>query len=446
MTVAGQPTVNYTYDDTNRLTQITQGAATVVIGYDNANRRTSLTLPNGVLVEYGYDQASRLTSINYSLGGTPLGNLTYEYDKAGNRTKVGGSWARTALPAAVTAGTYDAANRTSSFGGQAITYDNNGNITSFGADMYSWNARNQLSTISGGASATFVYDGLGRRMQKTIGAAPTEFLYDGVNPVQEKDGGTVLANILTGLGVDEYFTRSIPSTPTETRHLLADALGSTVALTNDTGAAQTQYTYEPFGKTTVTDSPSTNSFQFTGRENDGTDLYYYRARYYHPILQRFISEDPILHAGNPNVPYMVLTLLREPADLHGYAYVNNSALNFTDPLGLLEKCIPWLSRQEFEGRGSLFWRLRSVQRIKNIPFSPATCWWDLVQPGYNITIPQKRCFDTCNPRKGFYRIDDPAGLRTYELAERIIRSQSNYASIILPAPGMTGDIAICEPP
>ena len=37
-----------------------------------------------------------------------------------------------------------------------------------------------------------------------------------------------------------------------------------------------------------------NPFQFAGRENDGlASLYYYRARYYHPTLQQFISEDPL---------------------------------------------------------------------------------------------------------------------------------------------------------
>ena len=58
-----------------------------------------------------------------------------------------------------------------------------------------------------------------------LGGARTEFLYDGVNPVQEKDGGTVLANILGGLGIDEYLTRSIPADSTATRHFLSDALG-----------------------------------------------------------------------------------------------------------------------------------------------------------------------------------------------------------------------------
>jgi len=77
MTVAGQPTVNYSYDNANRLTQITQGSSTVTYSYNAAGRRTSLTLPNGVLVEYGYDNASRLTSISYKQNGTTvLGDLT----------------------------------------------------------------------------------------------------------------------------------------------------------------------------------------------------------------------------------------------------------------------------------------------------------------------------------------------------------------------------------
>jgi RHS repeat-associated protein len=39
--------------------------------------------------------------------------------------------------------------------------------------------------------------------------------------------------------------------------------------------------------------PSANPAQYTGRENDGTGLYYYRGRYYSPTLQRFASQDPL---------------------------------------------------------------------------------------------------------------------------------------------------------
>ncbi|MGH7965628.1 MAG: RHS repeat-associated core domain-containing protein, partial [Candidatus Binatia bacterium] len=93
-----------------------------------------------------------------------------------------------------------------------------------------------------------------------------------------------------------------------------------IALTDSAGTVHTAYSYAPFGETTRTGTVTTNPFQFTGRENDGlTGLYHYRARYYHPILQRFISEDPLgLAGGYVNV----------------YGYVANDPVNLRDPSGL----------------------------------------------------------------------------------------------------------------
>lgn len=68
-------------------------------------------------------------------------------------------------------------------------------------------------------------------------------------------------------------------------------------LTNSQGSAGAEYSYEPFGKTTQTGAANTKSFKFTGRKDDGSGLYYYRARYYQPRFQRFIAEDPIGFAG-----------------------------------------------------------------------------------------------------------------------------------------------------
>jgi RHS repeat-associated protein len=324
MTVAGQPTVSYPlYDNANRLKRIEQGSSVVLFDYDDAGRRTSLTLPNGILVEYSYDAASRITSITYKQNGTTLlGNLTYDYDKAGNRTNVGGTWARTGIPQPISTTAYNAANHQTTFGDKTITFDNNGHLQTItdpsGTTTYAWNARNQLAGISGpGMSASFVYDGAGRREKKTISGNLTEFLYDGINPVQETSGTNELANILPGLGIDEFFSRTDVST-TITSHLLSDALGSTVALPDLFGTVQTEYTYEPFGKTTLTGSSTNSSYQFTARENDGTGLYHYRSRYYHPQLQRFISEDPIEFAGG---------------DVNLYAYVFNNPTIFTDPTG-----------------------------------------------------------------------------------------------------------------
>ena len=55
-------------------------------------------------------------------------------------------------------------------------------------------------------------------------------------------------------------------------------------------------------------------------------LKYYRARYYHPGLQRFISEDPIGFAGG---------------EVNLYGYVRNNPLMFIDPLGLYTEIYVW---------------------------------------------------------------------------------------------------------
>ena len=237
------------------------------------------------------------------------------YDANGRRTAIGGSYAQSDLPAAISTTTYNAANQLTKWGSATLSYDANGNLLSDGSLTHGWNARNQLASLSGGAVASFQYDALGRRIGKTVAGSATGFLHDGINPVQELTGSTPKANLLTGLGVDEIFSRTDAS---GARHLLTDALGSTLALTDGAGAVQTSYSYEPYGKTTVSGTASSNSFEYTGRENDSTGLYFYRARYYNPGLQRFVSEDPIGLAGGPNV----------------YGYVGGNPLSRVDPMGL----------------------------------------------------------------------------------------------------------------
>ncbi len=61
----------------------------------------------------------------------------------------------------------------------------------------------------------------------------------------------------------------------------------------------------------------------TGRENDSTGLYFYRARYYSPTLQRFISEDPIGFDGGINL----------------YTYAGNQPTGRVDPSGTYD--YPW---------------------------------------------------------------------------------------------------------
>lgn len=325
----GAPFVTrYCYDDADRLEQLitgsncttSPGTTLVNITHDSVGRRQDVTLPNGAKQTYGYDAASRVSSIQYfKPDGSGMGGLTYAYDAAGNRLTVGGLSAGpvfglpNGLPAAFTA-SYDSADRIMSY-----VYDPNGNLTSDGPNSYTWNKRDQLVLISGANSAAFAYDAFGRRRQKQIGSTTTNFAYDGLNVAYElSSSNAVVGTLLTGLGLDETFQRT-DSTGAWAFH--TDALGSTIDLLRaDAGGGTTQvsYSYEPYGRTTAS-AANGNAFQFTGREKDeGTGLYYERARYYVPLSGRFASEDPLRVVGGPN----------------HYSYVWNNPANYTDRVGL----------------------------------------------------------------------------------------------------------------
>ena len=240
----------------------------------------------------------------------------YTYDTAGNRTSLTRTnGTASLLPNTVASATYDAANEQTQFAGATLTYDQNGNLTNDGVNTYVWDARNRLVSMSGGVTASFSYDPLGRRTSKTINSVASQFLYDGNDIAAEVGGGAIGTNYLRSLNIDEPFIRQ---TSTGSEYYHTDALGSTLALSSSAGTTAVSYSYEAFGKTTMTGA-SSNPFEFTGRENDGTGLSYYRARYYSPQLQRFVSEDPLEFAAG---------------DVNLYAYVWNSPTNYTDQFGL----------------------------------------------------------------------------------------------------------------
>ena len=162
----------------------------------------------------------------------------------------------------------------------------------------------------------FEYDALGRRIEKTVNGRTTQYLYDGLDIVQEIENGLPSVNYIRTLRIDEPLARIEANG--SVRYYQTDALGSVIALTDQTGVVKRQYAYDPFGNVTITGEQSDNPFQYTGRENDGTGLFYYRARYYSPELQRFVSEDPIRLDGG---------------DTNFFAYVRNRPTTLTDPSG-----------------------------------------------------------------------------------------------------------------
>jgi len=336
MIVTGQPAVNYGYDSGGRLndisTLINGDTKHFSITYDGIGRRSTLVLPNGVSTNYSYDSGSRLLTLQHvDSASAVLESFSYEYDSNGNRTSMTNQSLPTLLPISVTGATYNDANQMLSFTPQAgstqnLTYDLNRNMTSItnfcGTTNYTWDARNRLVAVNGynsdcsALTATFQYDALGRRIEKTVNGTSFQYVYDGLDIIQVKQGSVVAINYIRSLNIDEPFARI--QSDGSVRYYLKDAIGSVIALTDENGAIKTQYSYGPFGSAATAGDTSDNAFQYTGRENDGSGLFYYRARYYNPELQRFISEDPIRFDGGVNF----------------FAYVGNNPINFIDPKGL----------------------------------------------------------------------------------------------------------------
>lgn len=317
MTANGQQPTTYQYDPASRLTRVEQGALFAALGYDHANRRTSLSYSNNTTTSYAYDLASRLTGITHNGPSGIIEALTYQYDAAGNRTSLTrNNGTASLLPAAVASAAYDAANEQTAFAGATLTYDANGNLTNDGVNTYQWDTRNRLMGRSGlGITESYQYDPLGRRTSKTINGVTSHFLYDGHDITAELSGSALSTSYLRSLNIDEMFGFLRQD---GAYFSIYDGIGSTLALTNQSGTPAVRYSYEPFGKTQSSNPSFVNPFQFTGRENDGTELAYYRARYYSPGLQRFISEDPSEFAGG---------------DTNLYVYGFNNPLLFTDPSG-----------------------------------------------------------------------------------------------------------------
>jgi RHS repeat-associated protein len=265
-----------------------------------------------------YDYLDRLATVNAP---AMWGNMVIGTDLLDNVNSV-------SIPSGLTARTsvinYDAAtNRVSSITGSApavsFAYDSQGNITTRGTAGYVFDQGNRLTSATGKAS--YVYDGLGRRVKTT------------------KTDGTNLIHVYSQAGELLYSSTAVgAATPVETLyvnlngHLLAevggayvhtDGLGSPIARTNAARTVISRTRYEPYG---LTASDATPTVGYTGHVNDAdTGLVYMQQRYYDPVAARFLSIDPVVTDANTGTSF------------NRYAYAANSPYKYTDPDGRQER-------------------------------------------------------------------------------------------------------------
>jgi RHS repeat-associated protein len=335
------------------------------------SRLASKNLENGVATAYSYDAAHRLVGLSHQRGSTLLAGFTYTLDSVGNRLSKtqSGLLARTEtyaydavdqLLSAQYAGVglartvsyqYDAVgnrqwrndvgtttnyavnpdNAYTQVGGAPTTLDANGNHAGHAGATYTYDAQNRLTSATVNATTTtFTYDARNRVIQRTVSsgnsASTTHLTYSQWHLIEERNETGDLAQVYVhGAAMDELLVKFTPESAVYYHH---DGLGSTIALTDETGQLIESYAYDAFGAASIYDASGSalsaslreNRFLFTGREwLAEANLYDYRNRVYSPDLGRFLQTDPIrFSAGDVNL----------------YRYVLNNPVNAWDPLGL----------------------------------------------------------------------------------------------------------------
>jgi RHS repeat-associated protein len=286
---------------------------------------------------FGYDSLDRLTSV--ALNGAPT--LSVGYDSIGNISNKSdiGTYNYTQQVGCNYTGLSAQPHAVRQAGGTLYCYDADGNMTSRGAASVSWYPYNQPQMINqaGGNYSTFFYaPDRSRYRQVSLNGSTTEDrtyitgLFEKLNSslvgIEYRhyivaDGKTVAVRVVSGTRNDTYYLHD-------------DHLGSTGAITDQSGNVQIQESFDAWGKrrgSAWAGSPSSSDWTtinktthlgFTAQEElDNLSLVDLNGRVYDPTVARFMSADPYVQA-----PYQSQSLNR-------YSYTFDNPLNATDPTG-----------------------------------------------------------------------------------------------------------------
>lgn len=212
------------------------------------------------------------------------------------------------------------------------SYDAAGNLLNDGVHSYTYDAENRITTVDAGATATYLYDALGQRVEKTT---PTSIANEcgttgTVFYVHDLSGHTA---VYTPNGVntciDEIFAAgrhlATYSGPTTFSH--SDWLGTERVRTTYYGTVCESIASLPFGdgQTTTGYCYHHSTLHFTGKERDPeSGLDNFGARYDSSNLGRFMSPDPSNYGA----------IDESPQTWNAYSYVANNPLNAVDSRGL----------------------------------------------------------------------------------------------------------------
>ena len=208
-------------------------------------------------------------------------------------------------------------------GTKTYSYDANGNMLLGDGRIMTYDHENRLRTVrKNGAATTFVYDGDGGRVKKTVTSGSTTVTTTYIGKLYVCEGTSCSRLIYAG----SQRIALVPMPPSgrtaAPSYFHPDHLGSTGVLTNAQGIAEEHNSYRPYGQLHTHTGTADVAYKYTGQERDpSTGLYFYNARYYDPALGRFISPDTIVESP------------LHPQTLNRYAYAGNNPVLYNDPTG-----------------------------------------------------------------------------------------------------------------
>ncbi|HEY9422782.1 MAG TPA: FG-GAP-like repeat-containing protein, partial [Thermoanaerobaculia bacterium] len=296
--------------------------------------------------------SNRLTQASGPFGANQeRGTLTFSYDQAGNLTESGGvSYAYSGhQPVSGTSGgaqvfqaLYDANGNQcfKALGGTPLKScpapsSAPGGVTSY---IYSFDVNDRLSAAQRNNVnlESYLYDHLGRRVQKTVYApdgvtvASTVYYVDPAYEVTAPAGGDPQSTLyLPGLR-PRTVALSGSGGGQSASFYSKDLTNSTVMTTGAAGTSTSQVVYQPYGgeSSVVPPGSAPERTLFQGKELDSTGMYYFGARYLDPANGRMVSADDV-PAGS--------TYAQDA--LNRYAFALNNPPLYEDPSGNTPRAI-----------------------------------------------------------------------------------------------------------
>ena len=258
-----------------------------------------IVLSGGRTFSYEYDAEERITKVTDSVDGTTeytydaLGQLltetkngiminTMAYDNYGNIVKKNGK--------AYTYGDTTWKDLLTGFDGKTITYDAQGNPTSYLGHTLTWEKGRQLKKFD---NIEYTYNANGIRTSKTVGGVKHEYTLDGTKILRETWGNNTLIPLYDN--EDSVCGILYNDTP---YYFVKNLQGDIISIVNKDAQTVARYSYDAWGVCTVTQNSAgiatINPFRYRGYYYDEeTGLYYLQSRYYAANIGRFIIPDKI---------------------------------------------------------------------------------------------------------------------------------------------------------